>query len=99
MYNITVYIKYLLHMFRMYIRIGICMIAYAQITMKCDTLNKSTYIIPSADLCIDNGYYFKNITQCMYADGRDQYCIGRDGHFCGLRKKGVCKDYYQVECG
>ena len=72
---------------------------YAHISIFCDPKNHSTYIIPNADFCLNNGYYFKNMTKCMHAKGRDKYCEGGDSHFCGIRTKGLYKDYYQVECG
>ena len=75
------------------------MLIYSNIVIECDTLNKSTYIIPKADICIGNSYYFKNRTKCIHAEGRDKYCIGNDSHFCSLQSTGICKNYYQVECG
>jgi hypothetical protein len=57
------------------------------------------WLIPEADICNENGYFFKQRVQCMYATGREHYCIGRDEHLCGLRDSGNLTGYYQVECG
>tara|TARA_B110000971_G_scaffold109347_1_gene112010 strand:- start:3243 stop:3524 length:282 start_codon:yes stop_codon:yes gene_type:complete len=80
----------------------------------CNQTNQSTYIIPSADICIQNyegnedSYFFgpSNSTnylliekKCRFAEGREKYCKIKDSHFGGLRDSGDFKDYYQVECG
>ena len=57
------------------------------------------WLLPEADICSNDGYFFKNETKCMYAKGRDNYCKGIDGHLCGLRDSGNYTGYYQVECG
>ena len=81
----------------------------------CDPLNKSTYVIPDADNCtvgygIDGDSYFFGPcydiyscfdyeTKCMFADGRENYCLGIDSHFCSFCDSGEFVNYFQVECG
>lgn len=79
----------------------------------CITSNKSTYIIPSAQLCIpgfkSDAYLFGpcNMTAecditlmaCRFAKYRDKYCILNDAHFCALQSSGNYTNYYLVECG
>jgi len=80
----------------------------------CIENDKNTYVIPSADYCVpdyDIGgdqYYFGPChdiecllveEKCRFAKGREQYCIGRDGHFCAFMDKGNFTNYYLVECG
>ena len=76
------------------------------IMMTCILLTKNiqnatciVWLIPEADICNDRGYFFKDRVKCLYAKGRDKYCIGNDAHFCGLRDSGNLTGYYQVECG
>ena len=57
------------------------------------------WLLPEADLCNQDGYFFKDRLKCMYANGRNYYCIGKDEHLCGLRDSGNLSGYYQVECG
>ena len=80
----------------------------------CNPLNKSTYVIPEANNCTVgygigcDSYYFGpcyNITSCfdfetncMFADGRDNYCLGIDNHFCSFCDSGKFINYFQVEC-
>ena len=75
--------------------------------------NKSTYVIPSADYCVpkyDIGgdrYYFGPCSNdcllyevnCMFANGRENYCLGRDAHLCAFIDKGIFENYFLVECG
>tara|TARA_B110000977_G_C10984403_1_gene457387 strand:+ start:490 stop:660 length:171 start_codon:yes stop_codon:yes gene_type:complete len=56
-------------------------------------------VIPKADICTSDGYFFKDRINCMYAEGRKYYCMGIDKHLCGLRDTGNLTGYYQVECG
>ena len=81
----------------------------------CDPLNKSTYIIPDANNCsigygLDgDGYFFGPCydiltcleveEKCMFANGRDKYCLGIDSHFCSFCDSGKFINYFQVECG
>ena len=81
----------------------------------CMTSNKSTYVIPSAQLCIPkfesehDGYLFGpcNTTiecevvlkTCRFAKRRNKYCYSRDSHFCALQGSGNYTNYYLVECG
>ena len=57
------------------------------------------WIIPSADECGASGFFFRNRTECIHADGRSKYCIGPDSGFCALRDEGNFTGLYQVECG
>ena len=82
---------------------------------KCISANKSTYIIPSAQLCIptfetkDDGYLFGpcnttsecelTLEDCRFAPYRDKYCFTNDAHFCALQNSGNYTNYYLVECG
>lgn len=80
----------------------------------CNRTNQSSYIIPTANVCVSNyegigdAYFFGpcNSTDCLliekkcrFAEGREKYCEINDAHFCGVRDSGDFKDYYQVECG
>ena len=84
-----------------------------QVNSHCIQNNRSTYVIPSADECVpsyDVGgdyYYFGPVNimnflfyeyKCMFAKGRSDYCIGTDGHFCGLQDQGPFNNYFLVEC-
>lgn len=57
------------------------------------------WIIPAADACGDSGFFFRNRTKCIFADGRNKYCVGPDSGFCALRDEGNFTGMYQVECG
>ena len=57
------------------------------------------WLIPSADICEGNAYFFANFTKCTRAPGRKAYCVGRDAGFCPLRATGNHTGLYQVECG
>ena len=81
----------------------------------CITKNKSTYIIPSAQICIPGNiteydtYLFgpcntsvncDNILKtCRFSKYRDKYCLINDAHFCAIQSKGDYINYYMVECG
>ena len=80
----------------------------------CDPLNKTTYLIPSADNCTigfredGDSYYFGPCfdlecfiyeKKCMYALGRRRYCKGGDAHFCAFIDSGNFNNYFIVECG
>jgi len=81
----------------------------------CTENNRSTYLIPSSKYCIpdyDLGgdrYYFGPCTdnfdcfvhekECMFAKGREDYCIGRDAHLCAFVDQGDFENYFLVECG
>ena len=81
----------------------------------CSINNKSTYLIPTANYCIPSEeefgdkYYFGPCysiedcylieDKCMFAPGRERYCIGRDGHFCAFIDKGIFTNFFIVECG
>ena len=88
---------------------------YLYLRSHCNTLDRSTYLIPSADICIPNydvggdRYYFGPCDsllscldyeeKCMFAPGRENYCIIGDGHFCALVDEGPYDNYFIVECG
>ena len=88
--------------------------SYSLLIRHCNPLNKSTYVIPEANNCTvgygigGDSYYFGpcyNITscfdfetKCMFADGRDNYCLGIDNHFCSFCDSGKFINYFQVEC-
>jgi hypothetical protein len=57
------------------------------------------WIIPSADICDGDAYFFVNVTKCTRAPGRKAYCMGRDARFCALRDAGNHTGLYEVECG
>lgn len=81
----------------------------------CVLQNRSTYLIPSAQLCVPgfnnkmDGYLFgpcdstincnSILKLCTHADGRETYCYTRDAHFCALQSNGNYSNYYMVECG
>jgi len=85
------------------------------LTTSCITNNKSTYIIPEAQICVPNfndemdGYFFgpcdkiaeceRILLKCQFAENRSRYCFSRDAHLCSLQVGGNYSDYYQVECG
>lgn len=88
---------------------------FIHIQANCITTEKSTYIIPSAQLCIPtfesghDGYLFGPcntsnqcdiiLKACRFAKYRNKYCYSRDSHFCALMSSGNYTDYYLVECG
>ena len=81
----------------------------------CITSNKSTYVIPSAQLCIPefesehDGYLFGpcnttadcdiTLVACRFAEYRNNYCILNDAHLCAVQSSGNYTNYYLVECG
>ena len=85
------------------------------VSSECITSNKSTYIIPSAQLCIPkfeseyDGYLFgpcnttlnceKILKICRFALYRNDYCILNDSHLCAIQSSGNYSNYYLVECG
>jgi len=81
----------------------------------CVLQNRSTYLIPSAQVCVPEFYNKMDaylfgpcnsttecsaiLKQCMHAEGRETYCYTRDAHFCAFQSSGNYSDYYIVECG
>ena len=75
--------------------------------------NRSTYVIPTATYCVPDAsesgdnYFFGPCKdacpvmkhKCMYANGRERYCLVRDAHLCGLVDRGPFAGYLIVECG
>ena len=98
----------------MYYKMNILFILLAIINA-CVTDNHSSYIIPSANICIPDfndkmaGYFFGPcsgsiecetiLLKCRFAKHRDKYCFSRDSHFCAFQLKGNYTNFYQVECG
>ena len=88
---------------------------FIHIQANCITSDKSTYIIPSAQLCIPefeskyDGYLFgpcnttlnceKILKICRFAQYRNDYCILNDSHLCAIQSSGNYSNYYLVECG
>lgn len=88
---------------------------FIYIQANCITSDKSTYIIPSAQLCIPefeseyDGYLFgpcnttlnceKILKICRFALYRNDYCILNDSHLCAIQSSGNYSNYYLVECG
>jgi len=73
-------------------------------------ISSANYCVPNYDIgSSGDSYYFgpcENITyclfvqnKCMFANGRDKYCISRDIHLCPLVDKGNFTNYFVVECG
>jgi hypothetical protein len=77
----------------------LCMVIYIIVTEYIDNNTCTVWLLPKADICTSDGYFFKDRIKCMYAEGRKHYCIGIDEHLCGLRDTGNLTGYYQVECG